>query len=69
MNYGQEKQGNTRRFWRRFQGVDGCATDKGVVHCEETFEVTEGEEGVIGGGGRGEMMKGGKNDCFATRSI
>jgi len=51
VHYGQEKQGNTREFWRRFQGFAGCATDKGVVCCEETFEGSEGEEGVVGGGG------------------
>jgi hypothetical protein len=50
--YGQEKQGNTRRFWRRFQGFVACATDKGFILCEKAFEVTEGEEGFVGGGGR-----------------
>ena len=43
--YERKKEGITRKFWRGFQEVVDCGTDKGFIHCEETFEVAEGEEG------------------------
>jgi len=47
--YGQREQGSTRRFWRWFQGFAGGETDKRAAYCPETFEVVEGEEGLVGG--------------------
>jgi hypothetical protein len=48
--YERKKQGITLWFWRCFQGLAGCETDKDFVPCEKTFEGAEGEEGFAGGG-------------------
>jgi len=50
--YERKKEGITRGLWRWLQEAAACETDKSFAHCEETFEGAEGEEGVIGGGGR-----------------
>jgi len=59
--YERKKQGITRGFWRCFQGLAGCETDKDFVPCEKTFEGAEGEEGFAGGG---EMMTALQQEVF-----
>ena len=55
--YERKKQGITRWFWRCFQGLAGCETDKDFVPCEKTFEGAEGEEGVTEGGEMREFIR------------